>query len=148
MTLAVAVSTDRVRAPLSAARVRALATAVLSAERIRAALLSITFVSARAIRQLNRAHLGVDGPTDVIAFALGRTGRGAPLIGDVYIAPAIARVHARRHGVGVREEVARLVVHGVLHVLGHDHPDGPARVASAMWRRQEQLIRRVYTNSQ
>jgi probable rRNA maturation factor len=148
VTLAVAVSTDRVRAPLSAARVRALATAVLSAERIRAALLSITFVSARAIRQLNRAHLGVDGPTDVIAFALGRTGRGAPLIGDVYIAPAIARVHARRHGVAVREEVARLVVHGVLHVLGHDHPDGPARVASAMWRRQEQLIRRVYTNSQ
>lgn len=144
VTLAVAVSSDRVRAPLSATRVRAVATAVLTAERVRAALVSIAFVSARAIRQLNRAHLGVDGPTDVIAFALARTGRAAPLIGDIYIAPAIARTHARRHGVAVGEEMTRLVVHGVLHVVGHDHPDGPARGSSAMWRRQERLIRRLY----
>jgi probable rRNA maturation factor len=147
VTLAVAVSADRVRAPMSAERVRTLATAVLTAERVRAALISIAFVSARAIAQLNRAHLGVDGPTDVIAFALARSGRGTPLIGDIYIAPAVARAHARRHGVTVREEVARLVVHGVLHVVGHDHPDGPRRLASAMWRRQEQLIGRLYRGS-
>jgi probable rRNA maturation factor len=144
MTVAVAVSADRVRVPLSAGHVRALATAVLTAERVRAALVSIAFVSARAIARLNRTHLGGDRPTDVIAFALGRTWRGAPLIGDIYIAPAVARVHARRHGVPAREEVARLVVHGVLHVVGHDHPEGPERMTSAMWRRQERLIRRLY----
>jgi len=141
--VAVAVSADRVRSPLSAERVRALAMAVLTAERVRAALVSIAFVSARAIARLNHAHLARDGPTDVIAFALGRAWRGAPLIGDIYIAPAVARAHARRHGVTVREELARLVVHGVLHVVGHDHPDGPDRMSSAMWRRQERLVRRL-----
>jgi probable rRNA maturation factor len=147
VTLAVAVSASRVRLPMPAARVRSVATAVLAAERVRAALISIAFVSARAIAQLNRDHLGVDGPTDVIAFSLQRSGRAAPLIGDIYIAPAIARAHARRHGVTEREETVRLVVHGVLHVAGHDHPGGAGRVSSRMWRRQEQLVRRVTSRS-
>jgi probable rRNA maturation factor len=121
--------------------------AVLTAERVRAALISIAFVSARAIAKLNRDHLGADGPTDVIAFALQRTGRGAPLIGDIYIAPAIARVHAKRHRVTEREEAVRLVVHGVLHVVGLDHPDGAGRSVSPMWRRQEQLVRRLSVRS-
>ncbi len=132
---------------MPAARVRSVATAVLAAERVRAALISIAFVSARAIAQLNRDHLGVDGPTDVIAFSLQHSGRGAPLIGDIYIAPAVARAHARRHGVTEREEAVRLVVHGVLHVVGHDHPGDDARVSSRMWRRQEQLVRRVISRS-
>jgi probable rRNA maturation factor len=147
VTLAVAVSAGRVRLPLPVARVRAVATAVLAAERVRAALISVAFVSSRAIAQLNRDHLGVDGPTDVIAFSLQRSGRRAPLIGDIYIAPSVARAHARRHGVTQREELVRLVVHGVLHVLGHDHPVGDARVASRMWRRQEQLVRRLTSRS-
>lgn len=140
-------SAGRVRLPIPAARVRAVATAVLAAERVRAALISVAFVSSRAIAALNRDHLGVDGPTDVIAFSLQRSGRGAPLIGDIYIAPAVARAHARRHGVTQREEVVRLVVHGVLHVLGHDHPGDAGRVSSRMWRRQEHLVRRLTSRS-
>jgi rRNA maturation RNase YbeY len=147
VTLAVAVSASRVRLPMAAARVRSVATAVLAAERVRAALISIAFVSARAIAQLSRDHLQVDGPTDVIAFSLQRSGRGAPLVGDIYIAPAVARAHARQHGVTEREETVRLVVHGVLHVVGHDHPAGAGRVASPMWRRQEQLVRRMTSQS-
>jgi probable rRNA maturation factor len=147
VTLAVAVSAERVRLPIPAARVRATAMAVLAAERVRAALISIAFVSARSIATLNRDHLGVDGPTDVIAFALQRTGHGAPLIGDIYIAPAIARAHAKQHRVTEREEAVRLVVHGVLHVVGLDHPDGAGRVESEMWRRQEQLVRRLSARS-
>ncbi len=143
MTLAVAVSAGRVRLPIPVARVRAVATAVLAAEGVRSALISVAFVSARAIAHLNRDHLGVNGPTDVIAFSLQRSGRKAPLIGDIYIAPAVARQHAREHGVTEREEAVRLVVHGVLHVVGHDHPGGVRRVASRMWRRQEQLVRRL-----
>ena len=147
MTLAVAVAASRVRLPIPAARVRAVASAVLAAERVRTALVSVAFVSVREITQLNREHLGVDGPTDVIAFSLQRSGRGAPLIGDIYIAPAVARAHARRHGVTEREEAVRLVVHGVLHVVGHDHPGGAARVSSRMWRRQEMLVSRLRSRS-
>jgi probable rRNA maturation factor len=64
------------------------------------------------------------------------------VVGDVYIAPDVARRNAKAEGTGVREELMRLVVHGVLHVLGHDHPDeGEARYASPMWKRQERLLR-------
>lgn len=142
MTLDVTVAADGVRAPLGRARAAALARAVLRAEGVRDAELSITFVTARAIAALNRKHLGHRGPTDVISFGLPPALPGAPLVGDVYIAPEVARANARRFGAGVREEIARLVVHGTLHVIGHDHPEGEARERSAMWRRQEQLLAR------
>jgi probable rRNA maturation factor len=53
----------------------------------------------------------------------------------------VARENARAHSRGVREELLRLVVHGVLHVVGHDHPDGESRYDSTMWKRQERLLR-------
>jgi probable rRNA maturation factor len=143
MSLIVDVAADGVRAPIAQARIRDIAVAVLRAERVRDALVSITFVSRQHIARLNRTHLGHAGPTDVISFALGalpgRTTRHA-VVGDIYIAPDVARANADRLGRGVREEVARLVVHGTLHVLGHDHPDGDDRTTSPMWRRQERLL--------
>jgi probable rRNA maturation factor len=90
---------------------------------------------------MNRRHLGHAGPTDVISFAF-RDPAGA-VIGDVYIAPTVATANARRFGRPVREELLRLAVHGTLHVLGYDHPEGAARERSPMWRRQEALVRRV-----
>jgi probable rRNA maturation factor len=77
----------------------------------------------------------------VIAFPFEAVD-GSPVVGDVYIAPDAARANARRNGVPVREELARLVVHGTLHVLGHDHPS-VGREASPMWRRQERLLARA-----
>ena len=142
MTIGVAVALLGVRVPLGAARIRQAATTVLRAEHVPAALLSITFVSRSRIAMINREHFGRRGPTDVIAFGLGGIGRG-PIIGDVYIAPDVARANAVRHRIGVREELLRLVVHGILHVLGHDHPDGAARHRSRMWARQEALVRKV-----
>ncbi len=141
MSLAVDVSLDGVRAPLSRARVVALAQRVLRAEGVRQAMLSITFVTRRAIARLNARHLGVRGATDVIAFGFERAGSAGPVVGDVYIAPDVARDHARHRSLGVRTEVARLVIHGVLHVLGHDHPIDDRREDSAMWQRQEALLR-------
>ncbi len=139
--LAVAVSADAVRIPLARARAADLARAVLTAERVRDALLSITFVTAPAIARLNREHLGHAGPTDVISFALhGDDGRSGPVVGDVYICPEVARRHAAEHGASLREELARLVVHGTLHVLGHDHDEGDERLRGPMWRRQERLL--------
>lgn len=128
---------------MSVDRVRDLARGVLRAERVREALVSIAFVSARAIARLNRTHLGHQGATDVITFAFRRGAHDTGLVGDIYIAPEVARRNAVRLGIAQRQEVARLVVHGVLHVVGHDHPDGPGRMESPMWQRQEALLRRV-----
>ena len=129
------------RCPLSRAAAAALARRVLRAEGVRHAAVSVSFVGRRRIRSLNRRFLGRDRETDVIAFAL--PGSPGPLVGDVYCAPEVAARAARRFGVPVREELRRLVVHGVLHVLGHEHPEGAARTRSAMWARQERLMRRA-----
>jgi len=95
---------------------------------------------------LNRRHLGHRGATDVITFALGAD-PGEVVIGDIYICPDVARTQAREHGVGIREELARLVVHGTLHACGWEHPDDETRGTSPMWRRQEQLLRRFWLPS-
>ncbi len=157
--LAVAVGADGVRVPIALGRVRRLAHGVLRAEGVRDALVSIAFVTPHAIARLNRRHLGHRGSTDVIAFAFAprhmraparhgsgrRAGHGDGLVGDVYVAPAVARRNAARWGVGIREELARLVIHGLLHVIGYDHAAGAARTASQMWSRQESLVRRFST---
>lgn len=144
--LEVDVATVGVRVPLARARVEALALGVLRAERIRAFHLSIAFVDDGAMARLNWTHLRHRGPTDVISFELPAV-PGAARAGDVYIAPDVARRHAVTHGVGVREEIARLVVHGTLHVLGWAHPEDEERVRSPMWRRQESLLARLHARS-
>jgi probable rRNA maturation factor len=143
MSHSVYVSTRGARSALSMARAEAIARSVLAAERVRNAMLSITFVSSAAMARLNGRHLGHRGSTDVISFGFESSGRGAPVVGDIYIAPDVARANAVRNGVPVREELARLVVHGTLHVLGYDHPEGEARTHSPMWRRQERALARA-----
>jgi probable rRNA maturation factor len=143
MSTIVAVGSDGARLPMSRARITDVARAVLRSERAGHAMVSITFVSNRAIRAMNRAHLGRDRATDVIAFGFRSAGRRSPIVGDVYIAPDVARTSAATNGVGVREEITRLVVHGTLHVLGYDHPETDARTRSAMWRKQERLVARL-----
>ena len=140
---AVAIECDGVRIPVASARLVDLSRNVLRALKVPRAMLSITFVSSRVMASLNRKHLGHRGPTDVITFALGADPGGA-IIGDIYICPDVARRQAEAHGVGVREELARLVVHGTLHACGWEHPEDDARTTSPMWRRQEQLLRRFW----
>jgi probable rRNA maturation factor len=141
MSRTVHVATEGVRIPVARERVTSLAESVLRAERVRNATVSVAFVSDRRIAALNREHLGHAGPTDVISFAFEPVGPVFEVVGDVYIAPDVARKNARAHGRGVREELLRLVVHGVLHVVGHDHPEDDSRYRSRMWKRQEQLLR-------
>jgi len=100
----------------------------------------ITLLSAPRMRHLNRRATGRRGLTDVIAYPLPQPdGR---VCGDVYICPEAA-ARAAENGVTLGEELVRLAVHGTLHVLGYDHPEGPGRTRSLMWRRQERYVRRL-----
>lgn len=134
-----------VRVPLARREVAEIARTVLRAEKVRRARLSIAFVDDTRIARLNRRHLGHRGPTDVISFALSDASEG--LVGDIYIAPGVARRNAAEQGLPVRDELRRLVVHGMLHVLGYDHPEGAGRYESPMWVRQEQLVRKLVRRS-
>ena len=108
--------------------------------------ISVAFVDAGAMAELNRRWLDREGPTDVIAFDLGD---GAPggvreLVGDVYVCPDVAvAASAEPGGPGPEEEVVRLAIHGVLHVLGHDHPEDETRWECPMYRLQESLLARA-----
>jgi len=123
---------------LSRAAVVRAAEGVLRGERRRAAL-SISFVGRDRMRALNADWRGTARPTDVLAFPLA--GPGGSLAGDIYICPWVAAREARARRIPLTQELRRLVVHGVLHVLGFEHPEGGAREASAMWRRQERYVR-------
>jgi probable rRNA maturation factor len=125
---------------VSRAEAERLARAVLRAERVRDATLSVTLVGRRRIRSLNHRYLAKDRETDVIAFGL-RDARG-PIVGDVYVCVPVATTQAVRYGTTPQDEIRRLVIHGVLHVLGYDHSEGARRTTGAMWRRQEQLLAR------
>ena len=141
--LAIDISSSVRRLSVSRARVRETAIATLKAERVRNAMLSITFVGRATMSQLNNRYLGHHGPTDVISFGLGRAGKRGPVVGDVYICAEVARANAQKQGVSAGEELLRLVVHGTLHVLGLDHPAGSTRTSSSMWRKQEKILARV-----
>jgi probable rRNA maturation factor len=113
---------------------------VLDGEGVGAANVSVTFLSGQSMRAMNRRTFGHDKATDVIAFGLPHPGR---IVGDVYVCPSVARRTAHQIGVSEKEELLRLVVHGTLHVLGYDHPEGEERTLSVMWRVQERYVRQV-----
>jgi probable rRNA maturation factor len=123
--------------PVSRALVQRVVQAVLHAER-REALISVTFLGRESMRRLNAEHKGHDRPTDVLTFAL--TDPTGLIVGDVYVCSSVARHEARIRGISFREELIRLIIHGTLHALGRDHPEGPDRTRSAMWRRQERYV--------
>ena len=148
MSLDIHVASNGVRGALGRRRIADIARAVLHAERVRAALVSVTLLDPRAMARVNKRHLGHGGSTDVISFSFSRVTPKDPVVGDIYICPAVGRSHARARRIPVREELARLVVHGVLHVLGHEHPEGADREESAMWLRQERLLRRIAGGAQ
>ena len=126
------------RRALSVPTVRRAVTTVLDGQKAGAASVTVTFMSSARMRALNRRTFGRDYATDVIAFSLPHADR---LVGDVYVCPSHARRAARRFDVTPREELLRLVVHGTLHVLGHNHPDDGTRTQSPMWELQERYVR-------
>jgi probable rRNA maturation factor len=139
-----------------------LATATLRAEGVRGLCeFSLLFISEEEMAELNQAHMGKPGATDVLAFPIDAPDadvaaqvQGAPrgpdrsppdpgdmplLLGDVVVCPAVAQRQAPQHAGTLDDELALLVVHGTLHVLGHDH-DTPEATA-AMRARELELLR-------
>jgi len=111
-----------------------LARATLLGEGIADAELSISLVTEEEIAGLHERYLHEDGPTDVLSFPLDdEAGEdGLRQLGDVVIAPAIA---ARNNPDDPAAELRLLLVHGILHLLGHDHMEDGER--AEMWARQE-----------
>jgi probable rRNA maturation factor len=126
--------------PISSRRARDAVIATLEAERVKDALISVAFVGSEMMAQLNKQFLSRDGSTDVITFGLSRNGGKMPVIGDIYVCPPVAQRNAKSLGIPASEELSRLIVHGTLHVLGYDHPEGKGRTASPMWKRQEGIL--------
>jgi len=84
--------------------------------------LSLTLVGDAAIRTINREHRGKDAPTDVLSFPMHPESSGAErMLGDVVISVETARRQAAQYGATLQRELYRLLIHGVLHLLGHDH---------------------------
>jgi probable rRNA maturation factor len=118
------------------------ARAALQRADVRRAELSITLLTDPEIRDMNREFLSHEAATDVISFALYDDGEDP--VGDIYIGFEQALRQAAANGIGPAEELARLAVHGTLHVLGHDHPDATeARLRSEMWQLQESIVAQV-----
>lgn len=140
MTLTVHVNGVASEEPLSAANVERAVRLVAESEGVEAGEISVTFVDARRIAELNASFLDHEGPTDVLSFNL--ESEREPL-GDIYICPAVAHENAQDLGIPYREELVRLVVHGVLHLFGYEHPEGPDRERSEMYRRQESILARL-----
>ena len=126
------------RLPLPAEDVQRIVSRVMESEG-RSATVSVTFLGRDRMRQLNSEYKNQDRPTDVLAFPLADP--GGTLLGDIYVCPWMARREALARGIPLREEIVRLVVHGTLHVLGYDHPEGDGRTTSEMWHLQEDYTR-------
>jgi probable rRNA maturation factor len=143
-------------APVDVERWVELARNVLVAEGVAGdAELSLLFVDEDTISGLNRRFMDTDDPTDVLAFPIddpvddpagrgGATSSGPEplLLGDVVVCPAVAERQAPEHAGSYDDELALLVVHGVLHVLGHDHAGRDE--AATMQARERELLQRFH----
>jgi probable rRNA maturation factor len=125
---------------------------VSTAKRLLAALgeedasLCLTLVADDAIRRLNSKHRGKDRPTDVLSFPLfeaGQTGHEPVerMLGDVVISLDTARRQAADYDATLQNELYRLLIHGILHVLGHDHEESMQR--DAMEREERRLAQAI-----
>ena len=105
--------------------------------------LTIVLTNDARLQELNRDYLGIDAPTDVLSFPASELDpeTGARYIGDILISIARAESQATAAGHPLESEVQLLVVHGVLHLLGHDHAE--AQEKARMWKAQAEVLERL-----
>lgn len=102
--------------------------------------LSVVLTDNRRLHKLNRDYLGVDAPTDVLSFPASESDpeTGARYIGDILISVPYAAKGAKLAGNSLEAELQLLVVHGVLHLLGHDH--AKPKEKTKMWKAQAEIL--------
>ena len=105
--------------------------------------LSIILTDDTRLHELNLNYLGVDAPTDVLSFPASETDpeTGARYIGDILISIPRAQTQADAAGHPLESEVQLLVVHGVLHLIGHDHAEVEEK--ARMWKAQAEILERL-----
>ena len=136
------------RATIDQARLDRLARAVLSDVGEASAELGIMFVGDQRMRGLNRRYRGKDRTTDVLAFAMREAftphaSRFTPdMLGDVVISVPTAWRQAKEAGRSLDEELAWLLVHGILHLCGYDH-ERSEKEARRMHRRERMILRSI-----
>lgn len=106
--------------------------------------LTVVYCTATRIRGLNRDYRGIDAPTDVLSFPDGeRDEDGATYLGEVFIAPEVALANAREYGAPFAREMAELHLHGLLHLLGHDHETDRGEMRALQRRLLDRLADRI-----
>lgn len=102
--------------------------------------LSIVLTDDAQLHELNRGYLGIDAPTDVLSFPASESDpeTGARYLGDILISVPRAAEQANAAGHDLQGELQLLVVHGVLHLLGHDH--AKAKEKARMWAAQAEVL--------
>ena len=140
---------DEFRTLVDKGRGRKIVRQVLKAEEVSPPYeVSLVFTDSKKVRQLNRDYRGVDQPTDVLAFYMD-PGRGCDSsfalppdavthLGDVIISCPQALVQAKEQGHSLQRELALLVIHGILHLLGYDHEE--PRETKKMRAREKELL--------
>ena len=105
--------------------------------------LTIVLTDDAQLHELNLEYLGVDAPTDVLSFPASESDpeTGIPYLGDILISIPRAAQQAQAAGHSVEAEVQLLVVHGTLHLLGHDHAE--AEEKTRMWNAQAEVMSRL-----
>jgi len=102
--------------------------------------LSVVLTGDARMQELNRDYLGVDAPTDVLSFPASETDpeTEARYLGDIVVSVPYAAKSARKAGHALESELQLLVVHGVLHLLGHDHIRSKEK--ARMWKAQNEIL--------
>ncbi len=105
--------------------------------------MTIVLTDDKQLHELNLEYLGVDSPTDVLSFPASDSDpeTGTPYLGDILISIPRAAQQAQAAGHPVEAEVQLLVVHGTLHLLGHDHAE--AEEKARMWNAQAEVMSRL-----
>ena len=102
--------------------------------------MTIVLTDDAQLHELNREYLGVDAPTDVLSFPASETDpeTGVAYLGDILISIPRATQQAQAAGHPIEAEVQLLVIHGTLHLLGHDHAE--AEEKARMWKAQGEVM--------
>ena len=113
--------------------------------------LSLSFVGARQMAEINKEYRDIDAPTDVLSFAMWENDEGAfeppedwdslPL-GDIVVCPEEVEKNASENSKSVESEVALVIFHGFLHLVGFDHAEEEERLA--MWEKQERMVKEFF----